>query len=288
LTLGLFSRYNELIAMRASGINPLRIGSPFLISALAISLLMTAANLSLVPMSVQRSDTIRYLLIKKRPPDVYFRQSRLWLRAGPKSYMNVQMADSRTSTLHSVHLYKLRDDFSLAEYLEAKSVHYENGEWIVEDAVRRTFEPDGAVKVDRLDRSVLPLNRRPEDFTRIEKDTDKMTYRELANYAATLEEDDYDAQGYRVDLSGKIAMPFMNFVFGLIGIPLGLTRHFGRGIARGIGLSLVLATVYWIVYSLSISFGHGHLLNPWMAAWLPNILFTVIGLSLFLRVGLKE
>ncbi len=81
-------------------------------------------------------------------------------------------------------------------------------------------------------------------------------------------------------------MPFMSFIFGFIGVSLGLTSGSGRGISRGIGLSLIVAAAYWVVYSLSISLGHGQVLSPVVSAWLPNVLFGLVGV--LLMASLKQ
>lgn len=286
LTLGILSRNNEIIAMRNSGISSARIALPFLIIFFLISTVLFAANLSLVPLSKQRTDYVRYVLIKNRPPDLYFRQSQIWLRAGQNTFMNIKLSDSNNLTLFGVNLYKLNDDFSLNELIEAKRIRYENGIWVLYEGTRKRFLKDGQIEIEYLDRSVIPLRWKPEDFNAIVEDTDKMTYRELDHYVDRLTEEGYTAQRYKVDLNNKVAMPFMSVVFGLIAIPLGLTRALGRGVSRGIGLSLIVAVAYWVIYSLCITLGYGQVLSPFLAAWLPNMLFGLVGV--LLMAGLRQ
>jgi lipopolysaccharide export system permease protein len=286
LTLGMLSRHNEIIAMRNSGISSTRMALPFLMMFFFISSVLFAANLSLVPLSKQRTDYVRYVLIENHPPDLYFRQNRIWLRADQNTYMNIKFSDSKNAVLFGVSLYKLHEDYSLNELIEAERIRYEHGTWVLYEGTRKIFLNDGQYEIEHIDRSVIPLNRKPEDFKAIVEDTDKMTYRELDDYVNRLVEEGYTAQRYKVDLNNKIAMPFMSVIFGLIAIPLGLTRVSGRGISRGIGLSLVVGAAYWVIYSLSISLGHGHVLSPFLSAWLPNILFGMIGV--LLMAGLRQ
>ena len=286
LTLGMLSRHNEITAVKSCGISIARLASPFLIFSFLISTIVLTANLSIIPLSKQRTDYVREVLIEKRHPDIYFRQSRIWLRVGQRAFMNIQVVDGKNAALFGVNLYKLHEDFSLSELLEAKRIRYERGTWVLYDGIRRTFLQDGRIKIEHLDQAVIPLNRQPDEFIRIEKDTDKMTYHDLAQYVEKLEQEGYDAERYRVDLNSKMALPFMSFVFGFIGIPLSLGGVLGRGISRGIGLSLIIAAAYFLIYSLSISLGHGNILDPFLSAWLPNILFTMAGL--ILMMGVKQ
>lgn len=284
LTLGMLSRHNEITAMKSCGISTARLASPFLLFSLLISTIALMANLSIIPLSKQRTDYVRKVLIEKRHPDIYFHQSRIWLRVGQRAFMNIQVVDGKKSALFGVNLYRLHEDFSLSELLEAERVQYERGAWVLYDGIRRTFFQDGRIKIEHLNQVVIPLNRQPDEFIRIEKDTDKMTYRDLAQYVEKLEQEGYSAERYRVDLNSKMALPFMSFVFGFIGIPLSLGGVLGHGISRGIGLSLIIAAAYFFIYSLCISLGHGNVLDPFLSAWLPNILFTVVGLVLMMGV----
>ena len=286
LTLGLLSRHSEIIAMKNSGISPIRIGLPLFVMGLIISVVLSAANLTVVPLSNQRADYVRYITIQKRPPDIHFKQSRIWLRPDRERFMNIKFSDSKNSVLLGVNIYRLNKDFSITEIIDAERIQYNQGKWIVFNGTKRIFHPDGRIESMPLEGFEISLNRTPEDFTRIEKDTDKMTYRELATYVNKLEEDDYSAQRYKVDLYNKMAMPFMSFVIGFIGIPLALGSPMGHGISRTVGLSLIIALVYWIIYSLSIALGYGNVLPAVLSAWLPNILFTLAGF--FLMFGLRR
>ena len=285
LTLGFFARNNEILAMKAGGISTVRISAPFLIVSFAISVFLFLANLSLMPLLKQQTDYVKDFQIKNRAPYLAFRQHRIWMRLGPYAFMNVHLADSQESSLYGVNLYLLRPDYSLKEYLEAEQVRYKDGAWVVYNGVRKVFLKDGRIETDPLDGVVIPLNREPEDFVQIEKDTDKMTYKNLAAYADTLEKEGYKAQRYRVDLYTKTALPFIPFVFALIGTPLGLHRGIGQAISRGVGMSLIMALAYWILFSVCVALGYGQIIPPLISAWLPNILFALAGSWLLLQAN---
>jgi len=263
-----------------------QIATPFIVTGLAISSLLFVVNLSIVPLSKQRMDYVGNVTIKKRLPGSFFRQSRIWLRLDPLTFMNINLADSENSTLHGVDLYKLHPDFSLSELLQAERIQFENGQWVLYNGTRRTFLQEGGIHTEQIDQTVIPLKRLPSDFMQIEPDTDKMTYRDLSNYVKRLEGEGYNVKRYKVDLNNKAAMPFMSFVFGVIAVPIGLGRIFGHRVSQGIGLSLLIGAVYWVGYSLCIALGHAGVLPPFLAAWLPNFLFAAAGI--ILMSGLKH
>ena len=286
LTLGMLSRYKEIIAMKNLGISSIRIGLPFFIIGLITSAILLLLNMSLVPLSKQRADYVDHFLIKNRSPDFFFRQSRIWLRSDKHTFMNIKLADSENSMLFGVNLFKLNDDFSLKELVEAERIQYEDSTWVLYNGSRKTFSSNGQFKTEYLNEVPIDLNRKPDELVRIERNTDKMTYRELSDYVALLKQEGYGSQRYAVDLANKIAMPFMSLVFCFIGVPMGMGTVLGHGLSRGMGLSLAVGTAYWIVYSLCISLGYAETLPAILSAWLPNILFTMVGL--LLMTGLKH
>jgi lipopolysaccharide export system permease protein len=62
-------------------------------------------------------------------------------------------------------------------------------------------------------------------------------------------------------------------------VPLGLQVK-GGGKSAGIIISIVLILVYYIFVSTARSFGNGGVLDPALAAWLPNIIFAILGIIL--------
>lgn len=111
-----------------------------------------------------------------------------------------------------------------------------------------------------------------------------MTFRELRQYISLMESHGYETAGFRVDLFDKFFSPMVSFVMTLLAIPLGLFPIRGAGISRGIGLSLILGTLYWVFHSLAVAMGHAQWIPPLLSAGLANLLFLSIGGYLFLGI----
>ncbi len=69
----------------------------------------------------------------------------------------------------------------------------------------------------------------------------------------------------------------VNFIMIFVGIPFALKTGRHGGIAAGVGLSVMIAFSYWIVFALTTSLGHSGILPPLIAASFPNILFLAGG-----------
>jgi lipopolysaccharide export system permease protein len=90
-----------------------------------------------------------------------------------------------------------------------------------------------------------------------------------------------DARRWRVDYYLKFALPFACVVLALVSLPLAV--HFGRGGGfTGILIALALFFLYVQGYLVSKDLG-ASMLPPMVAAWLPNILFALVGAFLLWR-----
>ena len=284
LTLGLLSRRNEIIAMKSAGISSVRIIAPFILISLFISLFHFVLSASVIPTLIKQTDQVKQLRIKKKTPTLFFRQNHIWPQVDPVTFMNVTLADSQTSSLFGVNLYKLDSNFSLTESIEADKIDYREGQWIISKGIHQRFLSDGSIETELLQNKTLKLDRQPDDFIQIGKNTKGMTFKELQSYVGKLLQHSLPSHRYRVDLYTRTALPFIGFVFVMVGVPLSMRQGLKQSISRSVGIILIMAMVYWIILSLSISLGYGKTLPPILSAWLPNGLFIGVGLTLIRKM----
>ncbi|MBR1618076.1 LptF/LptG family permease, partial [bacterium] len=87
---------------------------------------------------------------------------------------------------------------------------------------------------------------------------------------------------YKINLFDKIALPITTLALSLIGIPLAITPPRVR-YNRGFLFSILIIFVYYVIRALSMNLGESERLTPFLAAWLPIIVITIVGLYLFNR-----
>lgn len=284
LTLGILSKNHEVIAFKSLGVSVPRLTRPILIFGAFVSLLFFFLNGSLIPSTYKRARIIRETMIEKKTSGADLVQNKLWLRLDSRTLFNIQLVDAEKTSMHGINIYYLGNDFSLSEAIEAQTLTYEKGKWILSIGVDRKFLPDGAVQIEAFSRKPIQLNKAPQDFQQISADPDEMTYPKLNAYIRRLSSDGFNSSRYRVDLEGKKAFPFVNFMMAFIGVPFALRDPRSAGVARGVAISLGMGLLYWLVFSIGISLGHVEVFPPWLAAWASNLLFLAIGGYLFLNI----
>ncbi len=84
---------------------------------------------------------------------------------------------------------------------------------------------------------------------------------------------------YGVEIHKKFTLPFACLLFIMIGSPLGVLARKG-GFVVGISLSFGFFLVYYIMLIGGEEVADRNILKPYIAMWLPNILFSILALYL--------
>jgi lipopolysaccharide export system permease protein len=112
----------------------------------------------------------------------------------------------------------------------------------------------------------------------------EMSIHDLREKIKALKERGINYRPQLVELNFKFAIPFGALIFGLVGLPLGVQRT-QSGRSWGFALCAVVFLLYYVLYCLGKDLGASGIISPTLAAWLPNILFGVLGAYLFVRTA---
>lgn len=123
----------------------------------------------------------------------------------------------------------------------------------------------------------------PEDFLEEPRKPEEMTRAEMGRLADIIERSGGSPTKLRVDREEKIAIPVATLVIILFGAPLATSTKRG-GTAYGIGVALLSTILYMLLFRISGAVGETGALDPFSAAWLPNLLFLGAGLVFLVRV----
>ena len=112
-----------------------------------------------------------------------------------------------------------------------------------------------------------------------------VTGADLYHLIGRVAEEGYDTTVYRVSLHDKLAFPLVCLLMGLIGAGIGLSgRSRGGGMSASIAYGLGASFLYYIIYSFSLSLGHGGMLPPIVAAWTANVVFAGVAAVLVWKI----
>jgi lipopolysaccharide export system permease protein len=123
----------------------------------------------------------------------------------------------------------------------------------------------------------------PKQLTLTQKAPTDMGFRELGRFITSMERSGAEVNELRVERMLKLAIPVTCIVILLFGAPLATSTQRG-GAAYGVGLSLATTVIFLMLIQLMKGIGGKGMIPADLAAWLPSIIFGVVGVILFARV----
>lgn len=277
LNLGLFTKYNEITAMRSGGVSAMNIASPVLIITFMAAIFIFFLNDSIVPVTNRRAEDIKRK-IEKRSKEMFFKEDSLWFKYDSYTLYNVRFVDPDKKMLWRINIYYLSPDFQIRESTTAEKAVSENGRWFLQSGVRRVFDiHNSGLRIYAFERLPIILPFDLQDVGHAVVQASETRFSVLRNYIAKIQREGYEVKRLAVDLYAKTSFPFAGFIMTVIGISLALNMKRFGGLASGIGLCIMMSLLYWVSFSMSLHLGYSGYIPPVLSAWLVNIVFAGIG-----------
>ena len=285
--LGRLSGDNEWIVLKASGISLYQLLSPIAAASLLAFLMTAAASLFLVPYGNYATKKLLFDIakqkasigIKEKTFNDDFKGILLYADRIPidgNHMEGVLISDSRLvqepTIIVARRAYLVSDPQSLIVTLrlEGGSIHSVGaGMKSYRKIAFRSYDINLDIE------SSLAAERKLKT-----KEGKEMTVRELIR---KLRKPDLEKSVFRelaIQLYKKLTIPFSCLVFGILGIPLGLTAH--RSVkSRGFIIGLFVVTGYYLLQLGGDALAETGRLSPLLGTWAPNVIFGAAGIALF-------
>jgi lipopolysaccharide export system permease protein len=294
------ARHQEITAIRAAGVSLWRLSLPYFGVGFLASLALFAANEFWVPQNVERAKAIerRHLPPSLQGParneyqKVYFentRDGRIW---------SIGVYHKQTGQMNNVGVYPAEPDGSKPWELRAERARRVDGVWTFYDvlvlkAAANTNDPP----VPTLRTNVLAVpefSETPEEINSEIKISDNMTLRaakkadvpikDLLNYLRIHPHPSRERWYWlHTKLQGRLAAPWTCVVVVLIAIPFGVGGG-RRNVYVGVASSIVICFIYFVLLQVGLALGTSGRIEPWLAAWFPNLSFGLTGVWLTARI----
>ncbi len=285
LAFGRLSTDYELIAMRASGVAPIRLVLPMMITGFVISTMLLAVNDRVVPSS--------HLAFRKQLKAIGIKRPTAYLEAGtfikdfPPYVMFVYQVEGQK--LDNVRVYEPQPDGPtrtiIAERGEFEPLPNQRGVQLkLYDGTVDEWDPlhPGSFYKVTFSTYAMTLRSNQEDPDRLEKKLKESTFKELMATREELRAQAIDTLPISLELHRKIATSFSVIVFVMFGLAFGLRLHHHERLT-----TFVWVLAVFLGYYLSMIGMDAVALKGWMPAmaamWVPNIVGLMISTALVAR-----
>jgi lipopolysaccharide export system permease protein len=281
-TVGAMNRHSELTAAKAGGLSFHRLMLPVFVAA------TLATGLAFVVGEMAPGATARQLEIQKAKQARSTRSRYNFVYRGDAGWVyTVRSLDVETRQLKQLLLERQGEGLEYPGLIiTADSASYDRAHrtWRVKNGTSRVIGgPERQASFTFRTMRLRALTQAPADLLAESKAPDEMRYAELGRYIDALKRSGNDANKLIVEQALKIALPATCLIIALFGAPLSVQAP-RAGAAIGVAISLGTTVIFLLMTQIMKAVGAGGLVDPTLAAWLPNIMFLLAGLVLMARV----
>lgn len=276
--------YNtEIIAILSSGVSFRRMMFPYFISALIIGIFsFVLSNYIIPPANKKRLDfTATYIKKQFQNKD---RNIHRQIEPGVFIYMLSYEISTNTGYKFSLEKFNGKD---MVSKLTSRSICWnkEKEKWTINDYFIRNIT-DGRESFEMGRVIDTTLNFGPEEFGSKSNIVEAMNLPQLNEYIKQQSmRGDSNVDAYKIEKYKRMANPFSTFILTLIGASLA-SRKIRGGMGLHLGIGLLLSFSFILFMQISVVFATNGNMNPLLAVWLPNIIFSFVAAYLY-RVAPK-
>ena len=268
----------EIIALLGSGMSFVR----FLVPYIAGSGLVALGTYFLIGYTIPDANKKRLafeMVYIKNP--FHFDGRNTHIKIGAKDYFYIQTYNNESKEGFNCTIEQIENTV-LYKKVKAERIVWNDTtkKWRLQNVRIFNFatEPNTITYKRSIDTSI---SIRPKDFESQYMKYESLNNSELDSYLKTLKQRGADnTEVYEVEQYLRITYPFAIIILTLIGVILS-ARKSREGAGFQIAVGFVLAFVYIIFYITSRTIAQAGSLDPLLACWLPNIVFTFIGIGLY-------
>jgi lipopolysaccharide export system permease protein len=278
---GILKHNREIVALEAAGVKSSTYTRPVLLAALVLCLAHFGFGETIARTLNQRADRIWYGEVRQHKTSASWLHENVWYH-GRNTIYQVRLYDRKSQNLEKVSLFYLDPQFKLMRRLDAKRLHWDGKGWVAEDGLILSFNGTNTQQ-EWFQELKLDLPETPGDFSSLETVPEELDWLSLLRYTRKIRQEGYDSTPYEIELHLRAASPATTLVLVLLGLLIALRQGPHTGIALGIGVAILLASVYLTVLQLGCSLATAGVLAPLAGVWSGNALFAALAGYLWMR-----
>lgn len=286
LSFGRLSGSSEITAMKSGGISFYRISVPVFIISLLVSVFAILFSELVVPRANEAyGNLVRYEIQGNTSPKSQEHIVLKEIKDGMIERLTyARKFDAETNAMYGISLQEF-DKGLLIRVQNAEKAEWVEDHWIMHNGQLHDLSGDGTVqRTLRFSQQILPVKQAPGQILRAQKKADEMTMKELRQQIRLMQSQYVNTKKLEMELYQRITIPFASFIFALIGTPLGLQPN-RTSSSIGFGISIIIIFIYYSIMTVAGALGQGGVLPPSVAAWIPNLIGLIVGVSLIRKAA---
>lgn len=273
--------HTEIIAILSSGVSFRRLLFPYFIG----STLVGIGTFFLIGWVIPKANKGRVDFENRYFEGEYFFEGRnVHLKIAPETYVYLESYNSTMNIGYQFTLETVRENKMIYK-LKTDKIAWDSTKhtWHVDAYSERGIE-EGKEIYRQGNGKDLTINLSPKDFGNSYMLHSTFTLPALLDYIQELEDKGAEnVNVYLVEKYERFTYPFAIIILTMIGVVVS-ARKSREGTGFQIAFGFILAAVYILMVIVSRNFANVGDISPLVAAWIPNVLFTLIGFQMYRNV----
>jgi len=272
---------SEIIAMLSSGVSFRRLIKPYMVAAGIISVFTYLMSAYIIPNGTATKLEFEQKYSRKKKVES---ANDIQMKIGDNTIAFIERYENRNNTGWRFMLDKFEDK-KLVSHMEARTITYNPdrpGAWTARHwKIRELQDNKEIIRESRKEPLDTLLRIEPSDFLISEGQQETMTTPALGEYIDKQKSRGFaNTKNFEIEYHKRMAMSFAAFILTVIGVSLSSRKSKG-GMGLSLGIGLALSFSYILFQSISSAFAD-HMPIA-LAAWLPNIIYSLIAIVLYIK-----
>ena len=279
-TFASLNRNNEIIAMRASGLSIFGITKTVIIFGFIISTFIFWVSDRLVPRGLSLSQKIKYQMEHKSKKTDKETINNLSMYGLGNRLFFVNKFSVKENTMEGIIILEQDKNQNITKKIVANKGVYIENKWVFYQCITYEFDANGQIKNEPkyADEEIMAIPESPEEFLSQKQSSDLMNIAQINDYIWKLSKSGATGviKNLTVDLYYRYTAPLTNLVIIILGIPFSLRiKKRATGISS-LGISIMLAFLYYVSNAVSLALGKAGAVPPVLAASLSHLIALCI------------
>lgn len=271
----------EIVAVLAGGVSFRRLIWPYMLGAAIIAFTSLSLSLWIIPEGQKDSVEFQSKYFKGNQLIKYDQDIYRQLEPGTFAYIRGYNPHTERVPFFAIEKY---EDSKLVEKLDAASVMFddETGRWTAPRyVIYSRNEEGGALGYEQFRNLDTLIDLDARELVDIKGLVKTLRIDELNDFYEQQKKKGSDALFLiEVERHIRFSYPFSTFILTLIGVSIA-SRKVRGGMGMHIGLGIALCFCYIMLGRVFEQVALGGTLPPWIAVWIPNLIFTVIAIYVY-------
>ena len=278
---GILQKNNEITALKSSGISLRRISIPIICFGIIFSFFSFFFDNFIVINQLSKRNHIEKKL-KPNKTNNLSKKNNIYYHIDD-TFLGIKQFNYFNNTGKNISIQHTEGS-DLIYRIDAEKMIWQNdiNKWKLINYEIRKWNENKFHHYFSKDTLMIIYDITPEIIKKDNINPDEMSYWQLSSFIKKLKNKGLNYNRWLVNKYFKTAFACSPLIMMIFGIALSIQNPKG-GHASGIGLSIIVIFMYYLLIKFGQSLGYNGVINPFLSVWMVNFIFLFIGTYLFIK-----